>query len=260
MAKQALEQEDSRPVLLLGNLVHNEEVIKEIQSRGGRIITSLDEADRGGLVLTKAHGVSQKTLKEAEEKGVEIQDTTCPIVQTAQKKAQKLNEQGCQVLIIGEKEHPETIVIKEYAGENAMITEDKEEIGNLEPASSRIGVVAQTTKKRDKVERLIGAIKNKGLEVNWEDTICNEVSDRQKELKNILDQTEGVVVVGSKTSANTTRLAEIVKDSGQKLWWINSLEELDTEEIKKYNTVGVVSGTSAPDWEVEKIVNFLNKL
>lgn len=260
MAKESLQQERERPVFLLGNIVHNEEVIQEIEAHGGKFISSLEEAKPGSLVITKAHGVFQKTLKQAQEKGIDIQDTTCPIVQTAQKKAQALKDQGYKVIIIGEKEHPEPQVIQEYAGENSLITEEEEELRGLDTASTPLGVVAQTTKKRDKVEKLIRVIKEEGKEVKWEDTICNEVSDRQKELKKLLEQTEGIVVVGSKTSANTTRLAEIVEDSGQKLWWINSLEELDTEEIKKYNTIGVVSGTSAPDWEVERIVNFLNKL
>lgn len=258
IARESL-QKETRPVFILGSIVHNEEVIKEIESLGGKIISDLEEASRGSLIITKAHGVPQQTLERAKEKNLEIKDTTCPIVKTAQQKAEKLNQQGYQVVVIGEKTHPEPQVIQEYAGEDSVITEDLQEISKLN-SRSPVGVVVQTTKKRNKVQELIQAIKTKEVEVKEEDTICNEVSDRQQELEQILKETEGVIVVGSRTSANTTRLAEIVKDSGQKLWWINSLEELPTKEIKKYNTIGLVSGTSAPDWEVEKIYNYLNEL
>ena len=258
IVREALEQE-KRPVFILGSIVHNEEVIKDIESRGGRIISDLEEAEPRSLVITKAHGVSEQTLNKAEEKNVEIKDTTCPIVKTAQQKARELKQQGYQVIIIGEKTHPEPQVIQEYAGENSIITEDPEEVPRLN-LNQTVGVVVQTTKKRDKVRELIRAIQDQGAEVKWEDTICNEVSERQQKLKQILQTTEGVVVVGSRTSANTTRLAEIVKNNGQKLWWINSTEELPTEEIKQYNAIGVVSGTSAPDWEVERIINYLKNI
>jgi len=260
MAKESLDREKERPVFLLGNIVHNEEVIQHIEDHGGKFISSLEEAEPNSLVITKAHGVSQTTLQQAQEKGIEIQDTTCPIVQTAQKRAQSLKDEGYKVIIIGEKDHPEPQVIQEYAGKNSLITEEEGDLKNMDKANTAIGVVAQTTKKRDKVEKLIQVLQEEGQKVKWEDTICNEVSDRQKELKQILKQTQGVIVIGSRTSANTTRLAEIVKDSGQKLWWINSVPELPAEEIKTYETIGVVSGTSAPDWEVQKIIDFLKEL
>src|SRR6056297_1139893 len=260
MAKESLDREKERPVFLLGNIVHNEEVIQHIEDHGGKFISSLEEAEPNSLVITKAHGVSQTTLQQAQEKGIEIQDTTCPIVQTAQKRAQSLKDEGYKVIIIGEKDHPEPQVIQEYAGKNSLITEEEGDLKNMDKANTAIGVVAQTTKKRDKVEKLIQILQEEGQKVKWEDTICNEVSDRQKELKQILKQTQGVIVIGSRTSANTTRLAEIVKDSGQKLWWINSVPELPAEEIKTYETIGVVSGTSAPDWEVQKIIDFLKEL
>ncbi len=259
LAKESLKNKGSRPVFLLGSIVHNEEVVREIESLGGKIITSLEEAEKGSLVITKAHGVSPETLNQAREKKMEIKDTTCPIVQVAQNKAKKLYEEGYQVIIIGEKTHPEPRVIREHAGERAIITEQEEEIKNLD-LNSKIGVVAQTTKKRNRVEELIRAIRKRGVEVKWEDTICNEVSDRQEELREIMKETKGVVVVGSRTSANTTRLAEIVKNGGQKLWWINSVQELVPEETKKYKKVGVVSGTSTPDWEAEKVIKFLEKI
>ena len=258
IVREALEQE-KRPVFILGSIVHNEEVIKDIESRGGRIISDLEEAEPRSLVITKAHGVSEQTLNKAEEKNVEIKDTTCPIVKTAQQKARELKQQGYQVIIIGEKTHPEPQVIQEYAGENSIITEDPEEVPRLN-LNQTVGVVVQTTKKRDKVRELIRAIQDQGAEVKWEDTICNEVSERQQELNQILQTSDGVVVVGSRTSANTTRLAEIVKNNGPKLWWINSAEELPMEEIKQYRAIGVVSGTSAPDWKAEEIINYLNNL
>jgi 4-hydroxy-3-methylbut-2-enyl diphosphate reductase len=212
-----------------------------------------------GTLITKAHGVSRKVLNKGKEKKINIKITTCPIVRKAQKRAENLYQDGYQVVIIGEKDHPETKVIKECAGKNAIITEDETEINNL-PFYEKIGVIAQTTKKREKVERLLKLLEKKCEELKWLDTICNEVSERQRELREILKEVEAVIVVGSKKSANTTRLAEITEKNNKKLFWVDSLEEIETEEIKKLNSIGLVSGTSAPDWEIKKIKNFLKKI
>lgn len=251
-------KDGKKPVSFLGHIVHNENAVADFKEKGGTFVKSADEVEEGTLV-TKAHGVSNDVVETAEKKGVEIKNTTCPIVREAQKKAEQLYLDGYQVVIIGEKEHPETQVINECAGGKAIITEDEEEIKKMY-FYKKIGVVAQTTKKREKVEKVLEFLKKRCKELKWEDTICNEVSERQKELKGMLDKVNGVIVIGSKTSANTTRLAEITEKNNKKLWWVNSVEELDEDDLKNYESIGVVSGTSAPDWEVEKIINFLKEI
>ncbi|MCD4694026.1 4-hydroxy-3-methylbut-2-enyl diphosphate reductase [bacterium] len=257
IAQKALKG-DELPVNFLGYIVHNEKVIDKFKKRGVNFISSLDEMN-GGTLITKAHGVSKKILDEGKKRNLNIKITTCPIVRKAQKKAEELYRDNYQVIIIGEKEHPETKVIKECAGKKAIITEDETEINNL-PFYEKLGVIAQTTKKREKVERLLKLLEKKCKKLKWLDTICNEVSERQRELREILKEVEGVIVVGSKKSANTTRLAEITEKNNKKLFWVDSLEEIKVEEIKKLNSIGLVSGTSAPDWEIEKIKNFLKTI
>lgn len=256
IARDCLKENKSQ-VNFLGYIVHNERVIEDFKNNGINFASDLSEVKKG-ILVTKAHGVSQDILDKAEEKGLEIKNTTCPIVREAQKKAEQLYLDGYQVIIIGEKEHPEPQIIKECAGGEAIITENEEEIKKM-PFYKKIGVVAQTTKKRERVEELLRHLEKKCGELKWVDTICGEVSGRQTELKEILKEVEGVIVVGSKKSANTTRLAEITQKAGKKLFWVDSLEELDREEVRKLNSVGLVSGTSAPDEEVEKIKNFLKQ-
>jgi len=257
IARDCLDKKNDQ-VNFLGYIVHNEKVIEDFKNKGINFASDLEEVKEGVLV-TKAHGVSQDILDKAKEKGLEIKNTTCPIVREAQKKAEQLYLDGYQVVIIGGKEHPEPQIIKECAGGEAIITESEEEIKKM-AFYKKIGVVAQTTKKRKRVQELIKCLEKKCEELKWVDTICGEVSGRQAELKEILKEVESVIVVGSKKSANTTRLAEITKNAGEKLFWVDSLEELDQEEIKKLNSVGLVSGTSAPDEEVEKIKNFLENI
>src|SRR6056297_1454845 len=158
IARKSL-KEDPRPVNFLGNIVHNRQVMDKFRKDGINFINDLEDTEKGTLI-TKAHGVSQKIIDQAREKKLTIKNTTCPIVQNAQKKARELKEKGYKVIIIGEKNHPETRVIKELAGSEALITESEEEIKEM-PYCSRIGAVAQTTKKRGMVEKLLEILKTK---------------------------------------------------------------------------------------------------
>ena len=243
---------DPRPIQFLGAPIHNEKVIREIRKKGGRFISNPAQAKFGTLVI-RGHGMPPFIPP----KNVLIKDLTCPLVKKAQLAARSLSEKGYKVVIIGDKEHPEVEGIRGYAQNKATIAGSEQQakkIGKFQ----KIGVVAQTTQDFNKVNQILKILKRKTKDFQWKNTLCPEVLSRQKELFQILKKADGVLVIGSQTSANTGRLTKMVKNAKRKLFWINSPENLKRIDFKKVSVLGVVSGTSAPNWEIEKIKKWLD--
>jgi (E)-4-hydroxy-3-methyl-but-2-enyl pyrophosphate reductase len=246
-------KEDPKPVQFLGPLVHNGTVVEKLKRNGGKIVSSLKEI-KSGTLITRAHG---EILNPNKIKKILVRDATCPLVKRTQNSAKELFEKDYQVIIIGDKNHPEVRGIKEYTKNKAIVINSKREAERLK-SFKEIGVVAQTTQDFNKVGQILKILREKSKNIQWINTICPEVISRQKNLSQILKKTDGVLVIGSQISANTRRLAEMVKNAKRKLFWINSLENLRRIDFKKVSVLGVVSGTSAPNWEIERIKKWLS--
>ena len=251
-------KEDPKPIQFLGPLVHNEKVIERLKKLGGKFIppSNLESGIKSGTLILRAHG-EIVDLKKTEKKII-IRDTTCPLVKNAQLKAQNLFEDGYQVIIIGDKGHPEVKGIKGRTEGQALVLENESQAKSL-PKFKKMGVVSQTTQDLNKVNEILKILKNKAKKFKWVNTVCPEVVFRQKELSKISKKADGILVIGSRSSANTRRLAEIVKKVKKPIWWINSLAELKKINFKDISSLGVVSGTSAPDWEIKKIKKWLEE-
>jgi 4-hydroxy-3-methylbut-2-enyl diphosphate reductase len=244
---------DSKPIYLLGEIVHNEKVIQKLKKEGVKIVFSPREVKNGTLII-RAHGfppfkISRKVI---------LRNATCPFVKRVQDLACNLSKDGYQVVIFGKRNHPEVIGISAFSKNKALIVENKSQAKKL-PKFKKIGFISQTTSDEEKFFEILEILKKKAKEFKYFNTICPQVKLRQKELKEILKKVEAVLVIGSKSSSNTQKLAKIVKNSGKKLIWINSLKELKKKNLKEISSLGVVSGTSAPNFEIEKIKNYLQK-
>ena len=174
---------DPKPIQFLGPLIHNERVIEKIKRKGGKIVSSLKEVKTGTLI-PRAHGIPADIFKNI-TKDVIIRDATCPLVKRAQNLAKELFEKGYQVIIIGDRNHPETEGIKGYTKNQAIIVGNESQAKNL-PKFKKIGVVAQTTQNLDKVNQILKILKDKAKKFKWVNTICPEVLVRQRELSEIL--------------------------------------------------------------------------
>jgi len=245
--------EDKKPVQFLGEIIHNERATKNIMEKGGKLISTLNEV-RPGTLVVRAHGAPPLPKL----KGVKISDATCPLVTRAQAAAKNLFDEKYKVIIIGEKKHPEIKGINGHIGNRAVIIENKSDAKKLKKIE-KIGVIAQTTQNLDGVNEIIKILESKTKNLKWINTLCPQVTFRQKELAEIIKKADAVMVIGSKTSANTSRLAEIAQNKGKKVLRINSAAELDKNAFKGISILGVVSGTSAPDWDVSEIKNWLTK-
>jgi len=254
IAEKSLKK-DPKPIQFLGPLVHNEKVIERLKKLGGKFIppSNLESGIKSGTLILRAHG-EIVDLKKTEKKII-IRDTTCPLVKNAQLKAQNLFEDGYQVIIIGDKGHPEVKGIKGRTEGQALVLENESQAKSL-PKFKKMGVVSQTTQDLNKVNEIL---KNKAKKFKWVNTVCPEVVFRQKELSKISKKADGILVIGSRSSANTRRLAEIVKKVKKPIWWINSLAKLKKINFKDISSLGVVSGTSTPDWEIKKIKEWLEE-
>lgn len=250
MAEKSL-KEDPAPVQFLGELINNEVVIRQIERKGGKFIPNLKKVKSGTLVI-RAHGMPPFNPP----KNVLIKDATCPLVKRVQETAQSLRKKGYAVVVIGDKNHPEIKGIQGYVDNQAIIIEKETDIQKLKNFK-KIGVVAQTTQNLDNINRILKILRKKAKAVRWINTLCPEVFSRQKELRRILRKAEGILVIGSRSSANTRRLTEIAKKAKKSVWQVNSLKELKNQKFNNINSLGIVSGTSAPDWEVEKIKRYL---
>lgn len=248
-------KEDPNPVQFLGPLIHNEKVVEKLKRNGGKIVSSLKEIKSGTLII-RAHG---EIFNSNKIKKILVRDATCPLVKRAQNSAKELFEKDYQVIIVGDKNHPEVRGIKGYTKNKAIVIDSKREAERLKNFK-KIGMVAQTTQDLDKVNKILKILKRKTKNFQWINTLCPEVLSRQKELFQILRKAEGILVIGSHSSANTKRLVKIVKKSQKSVWWINSSRELKKERFRNFSSLGVVSGTSTPDWIIREIITGLKKL
>jgi len=246
IAREALEKDPS-PVQFLGGLIHNEEIIKEVRSKGGKLISDPKKAKSGTLII-RAHG----TPPLPPLKGVLIKDATCPLVKRAQEAANDLSKEGYQVIIIGEKEHAEIKGIRGCVKNGVVVIEDELAAKKLKKLK-KIGIIAQTTQNLEKVNRILEILKGRAAEIKFINTLCPQVLSRQKEISELLKKVDGVLVVGSAQSANTSQLVKIVREAGKPVWLANSAEKIEKNNFKGINVLGVISGTSAPDWIIEKI-------
>ena len=253
-------KEDPKPVQFLGPLVHNEKVIERLKKSGGKFIppSRLESGIKSGTLILRAHGEILNLKKIRKNVLIKVRDATCPLVKRAQKAAQNLSRAGYKVIIIGDRGHPEVKGIRRYIKGKAIVVEDKLEAKKLKKFK-RLGVVAQTTQDSNKVKMILGVLKQKSKELKWLNTLCPEVSNRQKELRAILKKVDGTLVIGSKSSANTLRLLKIAQHSKKPVWLVNSLGEFKKINFKDLSTLMVTSGTSAPDWEIKKIKEWLEE-
>ena len=245
---------DEKPICFFGNLLHNERVVEKFKRGGIKFIKDLKEAKSGTLILPP-HGFPPLPLKIKEK--LAIRDTTCPLVKKVHKMANDFHKDGWQVIIIGDKNHTETKGIKGHANNRTIVVENETQAKRL-PNFKKIGVVAQTTQSLKRFNRIVRILKNKTRKLSSSNTLCPEVSARQGELNSISKKADGILVIGSRSSANTKRLAELAKGLKKQVFWVNSLEELKKQNFKNVSVLGVVTGTSTPDWEIKKIRKWLN--
>lgn len=248
------------PVFMLGNLVHNKQVVGRLENLGVRSISGLSEIpqNKKGILLISAHGVPPEIYEEAKKLKLEIVDTTCPWVKKAQKIASDLSGEGRLVIIVGDKGHPEVKGLVGWSGGKALVAETLEDVIKIELSpESKVGILAQTTQAEEHFNRMVAEIKKKVKDVKEFDTICGATLKRQSAAIEIAGKVNLMLVIGDRMSANTKRLTELCAGTGTETHQIQTVKELDRSWLAGKNKVGITAGASTPEWLIQEVISLL---
>jgi len=234
----------------LGPIIHNPQMVERLRNEGVGTVGSLDEME-DGLVIIRSHGVGPKVYEEAESRGLELVDATCPHVKKAQLSAKLLSEDGYTVVIVGEKNHPEVKSIFEWTAHGAHIIETEAEAEAL-PRIGKLGIVSQTTFSGEKFRSIVSCLLEKSREIKILRTICTATDLRQEAALELAENVDIMIVVGGKNSANTSRLAQLCAIKC-KTYHIETAAELQEDWMKDVNKIGITAGASTPDWIIKEV-------
>ncbi len=248
----------SGPIYTYGPIIHNEEVVKDMESKGVVVLRTEEELDdiSGGTVIIRSHGVEKRIYDKLEAKGICIVDATCPFVKKIHNIVQKESAAGKYILIIGSPDHPEVIGIRGWSGEHAAVVQNADDIENIDFSKNRkICVVSQTTFNYNKFKDLVEIIKKKSYDIIVLNTICNATKERQTEAESIAESVDAMIVIGDKHSSNTQKLFEICHRACNNTYYIQTLDDLDLNQLGSVETVGITAGASTPNNIIEEVQN-----
>jgi small subunit ribosomal protein S1 len=248
---------EGRPVFMLGNLVHNKQVVERLNNLNVRTVSSLDEIPAGthGILLISAHGVAPEIYEAAKKLSLHVIDTTCPWVKKAQKIAKQLAADGRLVIIVGDRGHPEVKALLGWSGGQGVVVEQEADLGRLSLRTGmKIGVIAQTTQSKEHFAKMVSLIKESGGSVAEFDTICDATIKRQSAAIALARSVELMLVIGDRLSANTKRLTELCAATGTETRQIQTVAELDGGWLAGKAKVGITAGASTPEWIIQDVL------
>ncbi len=255
-----------RKIYTFGPIIHNEEVVRDLEARGVSVIEGIEElkALDEGMVVIRSHGVSKEVYDLLEKKGLECVDATCPFVKRIHDIVEKESGQGKKIVIIGNPGHPEVEGIKGWSSGEVEIIESIEqaerftnEEKNLAVKEEKICIVSQTTFNYNKFKELVEIFLKKGYNVSVVNTICSATEERQTEARQIAAQVENMIVIGGTHSSNTRKLYEICKEECENTYFIQTLDDLRLELPKAASPVGITAGASTPNNIIEEVQNYV---
>lgn len=259
---------NKKNVCCLGELVHNRQVIEELENKGLKTIKDINES--GEVTIIRAHGEPLDTYKKADKLGINLYDLTCPKVLKIHNIATEYANNGYYIFLIGHKEHPETIGTISYCGKNADIIQNSNEIDEkldkfYNSHINKLLILVQTTYRLEKFNEIVSVIKenlrnNSNINIEVKNTICNATKLRQEETKQIACQVDIMIIVGGRNSSNTNKLYQISKKYCKESLLIENEKELNIDYIKKFNKVGLMAGASTPQKSIDLVVEKLEHI
>ena len=252
-----IEENSAEKIYTYGPIIHNEEVIKDMEKKGVEVILSEEELKqiKSGIVIIRSHGVPKRICDLLDENGVRYVDATCPFVKKIHRIVEEKSRDGYHIVIIGNREHPEVMGIEGWAQGPATIIQTEEEARAFElvPESEKVCVVAQTTFNYNKFKDLVEKFEKKGYDILVLNTICNATQERQVEAERIASQVDAMIVIGGKNSSNTRKLYEICQKEGKDTYYIQTLDDLNPESVNSVRSVGITAGASTPKKIIEEV-------
>lgn len=251
--------EYDKRIYTLGPLIHNNDVVNYLKEKDIYPIEleDIDKLEQGDVIIIRSHGIPMKTKKILEEKGIVIVDATCPFVSNIQRIVNKYYELGYQIVIVGDKSHPEVIGINGWCEDSAIVTKDGTE---LEGITGKLCVVAQTTEKQANWEKVFNVIVKSCKEFYGFNTICKATSERQQSASELSKNVDMMVVIGGKNSSNTTKLFEICSENCKNTIHVENSKEIPQGILNKnIESIGVTAGASTPDWIIKEAISKMSE-
>jgi len=258
VAMEAARSEDA--VVMLGDIVHNEHVVKRIDEAGVKVVRAIEQAGASGTLLVRAHGAAPEVYAQAQAQGLKILDATCPLVHEIHQVAREMEGEGYQLIVIGDHGHDEVVGITGQV-KDAIVLAGPDEVARRVPDRLRkVGVVVQSTQNIENVQRILVELLPRVRELRYVDTICGPTKTHQRDIRDLPGRCDVMVIVGSFTSANTCRLTEISRSTNPRSHQVEDASGLDPVWFVGAETVGVSAGASTPDWIIDEVVRALEAM
>lgn len=249
MALEAAKTNDS--IITLGPIIHNPQMVAKLAEKG---IISLNDSNQinGRTTIIRSHGIKKNTLEKLRKEGIEIINATCPYVSKTQDHGRQLSQNGYQVIILGDKDHPEVKALKSYIEGKVIIIASADELIN--DKFDRVGIICQTTRSVEDLQLLVQKLIPLSYEIRIINTICNATNVRQQSTIALAKMSDLMVVIGGKNSSNTKMLAKI-SEKFVKTYHIETLSEIEDKWFKEKENIGLTAGASTPDWIIVEVYN-----
>lgn len=257
--------QESKNVYCLGQIVHNERAIKDLEEKGMTTINSINECPNNSKLIIRAHGELKETYEEATKRNIEVIDLTCGKIKVIRNKIEK-KKLNHYIVIIGKKNHPETLGVKSFAGKDSFIIEEKNDLKDLidrvnKSDKEKIYIISQTTFNTNKFDEIVSLINNNiKKEIDVDKTICKATSNRQEETNELSKKVDIMIIIGGKNSSNTKELEIISTKNCGNVYLIQEALDLNNIKIDKKATIGIMAGASTPDIVVEETIEYLNNI
>lgn len=259
------------PVYTYGPIIHNEEVVRDLEQKGVRVIEDLEALDQKGLagtqrehkgtVIIRSHGVSREVYEKLEQAGYAVEDATCPFVLKIHQIVEEFSKDGYEIVIIGSATHPEVEGIRGWCDPAyTTVIANAQEAENYCPKSGKkVCIVAQTTFNYKKFQELVEIIQKKGYirDIRVLNTICNATEERQNEAASLAETSDLMIVIGGRSSSNTQKLYEICKEECANTYYIQTAADLQLSETGHIDNVGITAGASTPKKIIEEVQKYV---
>lgn len=260
VARRAMADKSPRQVHMLGDLVHNRDVIAQLEKAGIKKISRLGNG-RDKILLIRAHGAGKRLLAKARSRGYTIVDATCPMVHTIHKIVREMDRKGYRIIVLGDLRHEEVQGIIGQIAKKTLIIDGIENIPWPQIKKIRkAAIVVQSTQNMDDILPMASALREKIKEVRFFNTICKPTRMKQAEMKNLPRLNDVVIIIGSRASANTRRLYEISSKLNPRSYWIESAAEIKPSWFKQAESVGITAGASTPQSATRVVIERIRGL
>lgn len=254
------EAETGKKVYTLGPIIHNEQVVQDLEQKGVRVIDTPEELSKAedATVIIRSHGISADVYHQLEDKKVRIVDATCPFVSKIHRIVEKKYQEGSCIVIVGNANHPEVEGINGWCNGAATVIGSVSEAENYsqEPAR-KLCVVAQTTFNYKKFKDIVDIFSKKSYDIDVMNTICNATEERQTEAAAIAGDSDAMIVIGGKHSSNTQKLYEICKNVCPDTHFIQTLDDLGLKQFQSFRSVGITAGASTPNTIIKEVQSYV---